>query len=267
MSAAASAFISGRYCPECGYALTGLPHAERVTCPECGGWYLEENLSLAPPAGVVGRICQALVRPVSPFRLALFSAVISCGLASVLLLQPSLSRPRCVGGLRPEAALRQLHGSIVLYAANGDGQYPSHAGTLLSLDYILPHLISDRVSDGPEGWLIGEFDLLAYDWNAAPPDALRAAIESADLTAPYHPFGDYWLVRLAQPTGCSAIIAGWSALQSTRTRWVVFDDGHTEKISEEQWPGMWKEDDVARKRRSLPLIDPPPPWTSTAPTP
>lgn len=246
------AFITSRYCPDCGYELTGLTLAARVTCPECGVISDMWGLLIEPPPGPLGQAWRVLCWCWNARMRILLPIVLMVGLLGVL----SAGRSPCNFAVRAAVQLGQIHRSCVIYAAESGGRYPAHAAALIPENYFSPALLMDRYVQGCS--YIGTYDVLRYDWSR---EALTAAIQSTDLKAPYYRLGDFWWVRLPAPTNNPSIVAGWSQSQGTRrgTRWVIFDDGHYEQVKISRWRKLWRADAEARRKIGLPAVAPPPP--------
>ncbi len=258
MTLAARAFITGRFCPRCGYELTGLPYTDRVTCPECGRAAEQSALAAAPPPGPLGRLGHVLAVAAKPIGWTLAIAVVVAMLIAVT--RPTQSVRICGLPLRPPTALNSIHLSLVIYAQEeAGGRYPLHAAALIPENYFNPGLLVDA-SIGCGDLYLGAYDLWGWDGSDEATAALQAAIDVTDLNAPYYRLGDFWWVRLAAPTGDPSIVAGWTTPRPPgkprSTRWVVFDDGRVLEVNSREWRTLWKADTAARRTLALPSVIP-----------
>ena len=122
-------------------------------------------------------------------------------------------------------------------------------------------VLEDRYAYSAANSRIATYDMMEYDWSGQETAKLLAAIDTTDLGKQYYRLGDFMWVRLAAPTRDASIVAGWSSpsLRGRRSRWVVFDDGHTELVKGRAWKKLWKADTAARRTFGLPPVNPIPP--------
>lgn len=253
MTHTACAFITGRFCPRCGYELTGVPYAERVTCPECGARTDQAALGLAPPPGVFGKAFKGAADRVKP--LAMTAGVIVVVICLASLIEASSATRCCLYWCRTRLRLMELYEACTLYATEVAGTYPKHAAALIPEAYLRASVVTNYSDQR----VVGSYDLLDYDWSQEQTEKLLLAIASTDLTAPYYRLGDFWLVRLPGPTHSPRIVAGWSASPPGEGRWVVFDDGRVEVVEGPDWSKLWVTDTAARRKLGLPPVNPIPP--------
>jgi hypothetical protein len=263
VSTVPNAFIAHCFCPACRYELTGLPYADPVKCPECGVATETGDLPLAPPPGPLARFFALPPEPRRRVACVLglaFASLVIAGL--VLPLFVPICSSCCGGGWQLKAAvqLREIHRSLRTYAGDTTGLYPAHAAVLVPPNYYQPDFFLDFRAAVSNGAVVGDVDLLLYDWSPEATAQLNAAIASCDVSAAYYRIGDFWLVRLPEPTGSPKLIAGWCDLVVDGERWVVFDDNQVKAIDRDDWGRIWRTDAGERARLGLPRV--PAPWWS-----
>ena len=251
-------YISHGYCPGCGYDLTGVPcdDDEQVTCPECGTPNDHRLIPVAPPPGPLKKFVSFPKEAVgkSTWVLGLvFSFVVA-----VIVFLPSISQANSNGRwMRDAMQLLEIHQSMFTYTG-ASGSYPAHVALLVPGEYVDPSIFESPLGDGGVT-TVGEFDLADYDWSEEATEALEAAVESMDTTAPYYQFGDYWFVRppnpMANPRPANTPqVVCWSGPLPGGVYHVVFDDNHVERVEAGAW--VWKKDAAAPKKIGLPVIPP-----------
>jgi hypothetical protein len=259
VSTVPNAFIAHCFCPACRYELTGLPYADPVKCPECGVATETGDLPLAPPPGPLARF---LAFPLGRHRRAVWIVVL--GLAPIVivgLLVPAFVYPPCgYCWSKASAQLQSMHRCLQMYAGDTTGLYPAHAAVLVPPNYYQPDFFLDFRAAVSNDAVVGDVDLLLYDWSPEATAQLNAAIASCDVSAAYYRIGDFWLVRLPEPTGSPKLIAGWCDLVVDGERWVVFDDNQVKAIDRDDWGRIWRTDAGERARLGLPRV--PAPWWS-----
>ena len=259
MTALPTVYISHGYCPACGYDLTGVPcdDDEQVTCPECGTPNDHRLIPVAPPPGPLKKLVSFPKETVGKSTWVLGLVVAAVVLMGMLL--PSIGMANgCARSVKCATQMKIIHRSMRYFATDDAGSYPTHAALLIPVNYVTPKILLSPLDSGiATVWCVGDVDLDEFDWSLEAIEALDAAVESSNLSAPYYRLGDFWFARLPEPTNSPNLVAMWTDVLPDGTRQVVFDSNPLEVIDAANWSAVWKQDAVERRKLGLPAVSMP----------
>ena len=102
----------------------------------------------------------------------------------------------------------------------------------------------------------GGYDFADYDGSYKADQALIAAVEALDVSAPLYRFGDVHFVRLAEPTDDTDVIFCWRTDPDTGAFAVITDDGSSATgVGPDEWDAFRQRDAAARVRLGLPAVE------------
>jgi hypothetical protein len=196
----------------------------------------------------------------------LLITILLAGAVIVLSIVGYRSVSQALSNARWMKATEQLREIWVIYQwAATEGPYPPHPAVLPAQQLVPPQTFLDPRGFEDSVFGVGDLDLTklfqipSEDVFTDVEQFCNAVAAAAEELSGFYRFGDFWFVRLRQPTNSEKIVFAWMIPGPQGVRTVLFDNGHSETLSGAAWWSTLQADALERDRLGLPPLEPPPP--------